>query len=323
MSNYVLPANWESLQPQMLTYYSGNQGFDFEVPNTRAAYELHKTASCAYTQWCINMVNKHPHTEGPIMARRLLGWMTPNPVGPDLNILLPALDIIDDRFFASLDPALARCYSLTLRGISWSPTLQETKPQDVKKVSSEDKKTVKGKTHLSKIKCHSHAKPCSAIKDLATHHRSSVSKGHPVKALHTGTCGVCILYRNCGNKHGRLPPPIYRAVEMAHLGPSSNLSRLCQSIIENRRHPESFDPPLPSETYGSIPRIAIDDDQSSPQVAKLPRIVEERSLQETKLFRVINGVYTFVGTDDDMVTLSRQDLSGTSSHRPKKRVRND
>jgi hypothetical protein len=308
----------------MLQFYSRKQDFEFEIPNTAAARELHKTASCAYTQWCIDMVNKHPHTEGPIMARRLLGWITPYPAGPYPDNLLPALDIIDDRFFVSLDPALAKCYSLTLRGITWSPSPSEPEPSDVKKILSEDKKTVKGKIHLSKIKCHSHAKPCSAIKDLATHHRSSLSKGHPVKALHTGTCGVCILFRNCGNKHGRLPAPIYRAVVMAHLGPSSNLSRLCQGIIENRRHPESFDPPLPSKTYGSIPRVSIDGEyQSSPQVAKLPRIVEERRPEEAKLFRIIDGIYTFVGTDEDMVSLSRQDLSGTSNHRPKKRVRND
>jgi hypothetical protein len=321
MSNFTLPTTWKQAQPQMLQFYRGSGTFTFEVPETKAARELHKTASCAYALWCIEMVNKHPHTEGPIMTRRLLGWTTPT---DGSNVLYEAFDTIDKRFFATLDPAIADLYSLTLRGQHWSaPYPEEVMVHDVEETPAPAKKTVKGKKQLSKVKQHSHAKPCSAIKDLATYHRSSVNKGYPVKALHTGTCGVCNLYRDCGNKHGRLPASIYRAVEMAHLGPSNNLSQLCHRIRGRHRHLDPLDPPLPSKTYDRVPRIVIESVQSSPQVAKLPRIVEARRCEESNLFRFIDGVYTFVGTDDDMVALSRQDLSGSSSLRPKKRVRND
>jgi hypothetical protein len=321
----VLPQNWEFKQQLMVqTYCPTFPGieFYFELPETIAAHELQRTAFYAYTKWCMDMIDKHPHTEGPIMARRLLGWNTPSDGSKEL---LPTYSFVDSRFFATLDPATASLYSWTLRGRKWkAPNTEEVMRPDVKDPPTSAKTTVKSKKHLSKVKCYSHAKPCSAIKDLATYHQSAVNKGHPVKALHTGTCGVCNLYRDCGNKHGRLPASIYRAVVMAHLGPSNNLSQLCHRITSRHRHHDPPDPPLPSKTYNRVPRIATDTIQSSPQVAPFPRIVDvKRRVEEARLFRIIDGVYTFVGTDDDMVALSRQDLSGTFNHRPKKRVRND
>jgi hypothetical protein len=304
-----LPSNFEDVQTQLLQFTSSlHSSWRFETPETDRAKSMYKAAFCAYTQWCINMVDKHPHTEGPIMTRRLLGWTTV----PD-NTTYQPVQFVDERFFASIDPSLAKCYSLILLNRSWTPSTEVRSdmvpdaivesPLLIKKTSSESKK------HLSQIKRYSHAKPCSQIKDLATHHRSAGSKGYPVKALHSGTCGVCNLYRDCGNKQGRLPASIYRAVVMAHLGPSNKLSQLCQRIKDRQKHPDPPDPQLPSLTIDRVPKRKIEN-QSSPQVAKFPREPEVRRRKKSKPFEMIDGVYTFVGTDENMESLSRQDLSG-------------
>jgi hypothetical protein len=328
MAQPTLPTDWERQQIHLLPFHlawGDNSSTDHvDQPTELVSRRVYRAAFNAYAEWCINQVAQHPHSEGLIMTRRLLGWRTPP---SNTGNLTAATDFIDERFFMSLDPVLASYYSLALRGKDFqavtkqahvsSPDVLKVKPSLVKKTKDQGKKL------LSKVKRQSHAKPCRVIKDLATHQRSTHGEGNPVKALHNGTCGVCDHFRDCGNKQGRLPASIYRAIVLAHRGPSEQLTSLCRRIMDRQKHPDPPDLPLPSMTTDRLPGNQIEV-QSSPQVADLPRNPEVRRNKKSRLFEVVNGVYTFVGTDEDMEFISRQDISGTFLPPGKrKRVRND
>jgi hypothetical protein len=308
-----LPGQYPEYGISLLMYSykeNGNTQFGPSIPEDPRSQEVYITAFTAYSNWCMVRIQHDPHVEGPILARRFLGWAT-HPNLPET--LFRKHDFVDERFFADVDPMLADMYSLALLGRHYQPPTRhrdDTVLDAQKKQPPCVEKTVKGKKHLSQIKQHSHAKPCAAIKDLATHLRSGTAKGHPVKALHNGTCGVCNLFRDCGNKKGRLAASIYRAIVLAHLGHSNHLSRLCQRIKERRKHPDNPEPSLPSSAIDCTPKRKIDD-QHSPQVAKLPRTVEARSKRRKGPFQFIDGVYTFVENEENLNILRRQDLSGT------------
>jgi hypothetical protein len=328
MAQPTLPSDWESKQIHLLPFYMNSYDTtkDFvHQPTELVSRTVYCAAFNAYAEWCINQVALHPHSEGLIMTRRLLGWYTPT---SNTGNLTAATDFVDERFFASLDPVTANYYSLALRRKEYKPVTKPTvvKSPDVQKVKSPVVKKTKdqGKKLLSKVKRQSHAKPCRVIKDLATHQRSTRSEGRPVKALHNGTCGVCDHFRDCGNNQGRLPASVYRAIVLAHRGPSDLLTRLCRRIMDRQKHPDPPDLPLPSKTTDRVPQNKIEKFQSSPQVADLPQDPEVTRRSRSRLFEFIDGVYTFVGNDEDMEFISRQDFSGVlDSSGSRKRVRND
>jgi hypothetical protein len=314
MSGY-LPANFEIVQLQTgRLNFSSEGSFPYDAQPDEGLQDLrskkqYAQAFNAYVYWCVNLISHNPHTEGPVMARRLLGWAA----SPDEEALVRCSDTIDRRFFDSLDLKLAESYALALnveyQRISIStPDIKTSDTKNIPPVKSGKKK----KIPMSKVKRHSHAKPCTEISDLATNIRSLGVKGYPAKALHPGTCGVCIPFQDCGNSKGTLPPSLYKLIELAHLGSTPTLSALCDKYWERHRYRGTLTTELPSIlTIGNSKRKI--DTPSSQQVAKLPRRMEivypppfqdhqpsRPCRSKTKPFTVINGEYIFTGDENSI-----------------------
>jgi hypothetical protein len=312
MSGY-LPANFEVVQLQVgRLNFSSEGSFPYHAQpdeglQDKRSKKQYAQAFNAYVYWCVNLLSHNPQTEGPVMARRLLGWAA----SPEEEALVRCSDTIDRRFLDSLDLKLAESYALALnvdytRVSVVAPTIKTSDTKNIPPVQSGKKK----KIPMSKVKRHSHAKPCTEIRDLATKIRSLGVKGHPAKALHPGTCGVCMPFQDCGNSKGILPPSLYKLIELAHLGSTPTLSALCDRYWERHRYHETPNTELPSKlTYGKGKRKI--DVQSSLQVAKLPRRMEvsyppqTQDLQQPgfseskpKSFTIINGEYIFTGDAD-------------------------
>jgi hypothetical protein len=332
MDSTPFPNNWESMS-LVLGRTCNTQIVDdfFDGKRMKEAYAF---AFQTYAAWCINQVEKHPHLEGPRLVRRLFGWVEEK--DPTLKTVTNVSNMFDERFFSALDPSASLFCRHALTGefkpkplgtgFVPAPAGDQNNDRKIEKMDmcdsdakkNTDATTIKPsskKNLLSRVRRHSHAKPCSDIKDLATHIRSIGTKGHPAKALHSGHCGVCKLFQDCGNKKGIIPPTLYKVIEMAHLGNSNNLRKLCKRIMQRQKHPVPADSLLPSIRTEIPKRKAI---QPRSQVVKLPRIQETDDGRpppkphNVKAFQVVNGVYTFIESEEVMDMIRSQDLSCAS-----------